>query len=217
MVSMYVLDLNGWDVKRTTKPYGTSLWRGIFNNLDTFRQGLKFSIGDGRRTRFWFDLWLGEELLQFKFPTLFHLFRRQKAFVSEMFYMAEDGSILWDLGLNRRQSEQATKEFAELLQLLEGFALEGGEDSRTWRWEKSGQFSVSLCYKHIHKGCEAISWHEDVWDSRIPLKLCFHIWLIHHNAVLMQDNLAKHGVIVVNRCCLCKRNLETANHLFLNC
>ena len=35
--------------------------------------------------------------------------------------------------------------------------------------------------------------------------------------MLTQDNLQKRGINVVNRCCLCKKDLEDRDHLFLNC
>jgi hypothetical protein len=35
--------------------------------------------------------------------------------------------------------------------------------------------------------------------------------------VLTLDNLRKRQLIVINRCCLCKSDGETVNHLFLHC
>lgn len=51
----------------------------------------------------------------------------------------------------------------------------------------------------------------------MPTKISFFTWLVHHNSLLTQDNLERKVRTLVNRCCMCKKELETINHLFLHC
>lgn len=44
--------------------YGWSPWRGIMTQLDSFKAGLAFEVGDGGRVRFWIDAWCGERPLR---------------------------------------------------------------------------------------------------------------------------------------------------------
>ncbi|OVA09145.1 hypothetical protein BVC80_8363g1 [Macleaya cordata] len=159
------------------------------------RMGIIFSVGDGRRTQFWSDCWLGEEPLQYKFPTLFAHSRRQKAFVSEMFKRMEDGSILWDLDLNRRQSEQATKEFAEISQLLDGFGFEGEEDSRAWRcpWvlpaKIIGVFAESSAKRFSDRG-------NHLWRL-LPFAVCWVVWL-ERNSRTFEDKEKERDKVILD-------------------
>jgi hypothetical protein len=47
-------------------------------------QGLKYILGDGKKIRFWFDVWLGECPLKIRFNNLFEISREQKWMVSKV-------------------------------------------------------------------------------------------------------------------------------------
>ena len=36
----------------------TNTWRGILETKELVQKGLRFSIGDGRKTKFWIDKWV---------------------------------------------------------------------------------------------------------------------------------------------------------------
>lgn len=63
----------GWCSKEGRGSYGVSLWKFIRKEWNTFEKHLKFEVGDGARTRFWFDVWSGESLLCMAFPIVFNL------------------------------------------------------------------------------------------------------------------------------------------------
>ncbi|CAL1389265.1 unnamed protein product [Linum trigynum] len=56
-----------------------------------------------------------------------------------------------------------------------------------------------------------------VWRKLIPAKISFFIWTVAHGKILMVDMLQKHGWSLANRCELCYRDAETADHLFTSC
>jgi hypothetical protein len=43
------------------------------------------------------------------------------------------------------------------------------------------------------------------------------VWTAALGKILTQDNLRKRRVIVINRCCMCKKTEETVDHLLLHC
>jgi hypothetical protein len=50
---------------------GSHFWKSIHKIKHYFKLGAKHAVGDGRRTRFWSDWWLGREPLKDSFPYLF--------------------------------------------------------------------------------------------------------------------------------------------------
>jgi hypothetical protein len=47
--------------------------------------------------------------------------------------------------------------------------------------------------------------------------LAFFAWLAAIGKILTMNNLRKRRVIVVDRCCMCKRNGDSVHYLLLNC
>jgi hypothetical protein len=56
-----------------------------------------------------------------------------------------------------------------------------------------------------------------VWRTQAPLRVIFFVWSAALGKILTIDNLRKQHVIVMNRCCMCKRSEETVDHLLLHC
>ncbi|OVA20230.1 Reverse transcriptase zinc-binding domain [Macleaya cordata] len=151
------------------------------------------------------------------FPRLYASSRKQGAFISDIIHMDSNGIISWDLDLSRRIYEEDMGEVAGITHLLESFRLSDEEDSRFWKLEKSGEFTVSSCYQLCHKSPPPDFPHKQVWDPIAPTKITFFAWQLHHNAIMTQDNMAKRGHVVVNRCVMCRMNAESVNHLMIHC
>jgi hypothetical protein len=47
--------------------------------------------------------------------------------------------------------------------------------------------------------------------------VAFFAWLAALCKILTMDNLRKMHIIIVDRCCLCKRDGESVDHLLLHC
>jgi hypothetical protein len=56
-----------------------------------------------------------------------------------------------------------------------------------------------------------------VWRTQAPPRVIFFAWLVALGKILTLDNLRKRHVIVINRCCMCKRSEEMVDHLLLHC
>jgi hypothetical protein len=56
---------------------------------------------------------------------------------------------------------------------------------------------------------------KSVLQTKNPLRVAFFPWSAALGKILAIDNLRKH-VIVVDRCCMCKRNEESVDHLLLH-
>jgi hypothetical protein len=52
---------------------------------------------------------------------------------------------------------------------------------------------------------------------RLLQEWLFFVWSAALGKILTLDNLRKRNIIVINRCCMCKRSEETVDHLLLHC
>jgi hypothetical protein len=56
-----------------------------------------------------------------------------------------------------------------------------------------------------------------VWRSQAPPRAAFFTWSAALGRILTLDNLRKRNLIIVDRCCLCKRDGESVDHILLHC
>ena len=54
-------------------------------------------------------------------------------------------------------------------------------------------------------------------ETKCAEKVSFFIWTVALGKFLTIDNLRRRKVVIVDWCCMCKRNVETIDHLLLHC
>ena len=64
--------------------YDTGLWKDIRKGWHTLSQNAVFSLGDGRRLRFWKDIWCGEVILSNAFPNPFNMAAHKEVLVVDV-------------------------------------------------------------------------------------------------------------------------------------
>ena len=90
---------------------------------------------NGKKTRFWFDVWALECPLKIAFHRLFDICRQQNWTV---FQVLDEGDI--NLSFRRNFGDEEAIEWEELLDLIEGTVLTRESDTAVWALEKSGDF-----------------------------------------------------------------------------
>jgi len=55
-----------------------------------------------------------------------------------------------------------------------------------------------------------------VWRIQAPSRVAFFAWSAALGKILTLDNLRKRHVIVMDRCCICKKNGKSVDHLRLH-
>jgi hypothetical protein len=107
---------------------------------------------------------------------------------------------------------------ASFLTLLYSIKIDhDGEDKFWWSPSRKGNFDVKSFYKTLaYKEPIHFPW-KSIWQTKVPLKMAFFAWAAALGKILTLDNLKKRHVIVINRCCMCKKNGESVDHLLLHC
>ena len=80
--------------------YGVGLWKTIRKLWDVVSSKLSFSVGNGKRIKFWKDKWCGDEPLNVSFPSLFALSNSKDAWVVELWQHSNKGGG-WNLNFLR--------------------------------------------------------------------------------------------------------------------
>ena len=68
----------GWFSKIPRGNAGLGLWKGINAKAAKLKQDCAFYLGEGKRIRFWEDVWCGEVTLCASFPTLYNIARTKR-------------------------------------------------------------------------------------------------------------------------------------------
>jgi zinc-binding in reverse transcriptase len=58
---------------------------------------------------------------------------------------------------------------------------------------------------------------EIIWQINLPLRVAIFAWLLLQNRLLTIDNFIKKGWMIPNMCYMCRKEVETATHLFSEC
>jgi hypothetical protein len=86
-----------------------------------------------------------------------------------------------------------------------------------WNPFKRGLFEVRSYYEVlIMKNGPLFSW-KSIWRVKAPTRVAFFVWSASLGKILTHDNLRKRNVVVIEWCCMCKKNGESIDHLLLHC
>jgi hypothetical protein len=181
----------GWCSREIAGAFGVGLWKFIRKGWETFSKFLRFEVGDGSRTRFWHDLWCGDTVLKEVFSDLFGIARVKDASVADNMEIL-GGSIQWNVSFVREAHDWKVDAFTSFFQVLDSTRVNRDRaDCLSWVSSKKGVFP----------------W-KSVWRSQAPPKAAFFTWSAALGRILTLDNLRKRHIILVDRCCLCKRDGE---------
>lgn len=62
----------------------------------------------------------------------------------------------------------------------------------------------------------SIPW-KPLWKLKVPTKVNFFLWTKELGRVLTTDNLQRFQVVVIEWCCVCKKDGEIIDHLLIHC
>jgi hypothetical protein len=102
-----------------------------------------------------------------------------------------------------------------------GVQLRRKPDTLLWMGgDTSGRISVKNIYEAIENKKQYLvigGWRKSLWSWEVPMKLKLFTWLMIENKILTWEILQRRGFVGPGWCMLCKKNLETNFHLFVEC
>jgi hypothetical protein len=167
----------------------------------------RFNVQDGTGTRFWEDLWIGNEPLMKKYPSLYNIARRKSASVAQVL-----STTPLNVSFRRALVGENWNKWLQLVGSILNVHLNEHKDSFVWTCSK--KFSVKNLYNDVLMRT-GTPFKCQTWKAKIPLKIKFFLWYLRKGVILNKDNLAKRQWKGCTCCCFCSKN-ETVHHLFFD-
>jgi hypothetical protein len=102
-----------------------------------------------------------------------------------------------------------------------GVILQEKPDSLKWT---GGDLSGQVTVKNVYLASEKLKWNYKIggwrkalWSWDCPLKIKLFIWLLVENKILTWEILQRRGFTGPSICKLCLKNVESTQHLFMEC
>jgi hypothetical protein len=152
-------------------------------------------IGDGERTLFWKDRWVGETPLKVHFSRLFDLCLDKDMLVADMYRL---GWGFYGNGWRWRRRLFAWEEelWGECCGVLANVLLQVHTlDDWEWLPDPDAGYSVSGAYHILTRlnSTESYSHCELVWNNLVPLKVSAFAWRFMYNRLPTKYNLFDRG------------------------
>jgi hypothetical protein len=165
---------------------GSQFWKGLMSVREDVVRGLTYILGDGKKIRFWLDVWMGSCALKVTFPRLFEICNQQEWSVSRVL---RDGNL--NMTFRRNFGAAQEVEWADLTTMMENTHLTLSLDTMRWVFEKSGQFSITSLYRELVFLGVVNKWMMSLWRARLPLKIKSFLWKICNDKIQSVEELKK--------------------------
>ena len=110
------------------------MWKDIISVKEKFVQNIRYRISSGEKIPFWKNTWIGEWLLEKKFPDLFKCAMEKEAKVKCYFGKGNNGEVIWCPIFGRNLRDVEERQFLSLINLLREVNIpKEGEDDRIWK------------------------------------------------------------------------------------
>nr|GEV58519.1 RNA-directed DNA polymerase, eukaryota, reverse transcriptase zinc-binding domain protein [Tanacetum cinerariifolium] len=169
-------------------------------------------IGNGFSTRFWEDVWCGEQPLKTIFPRIYLLETYRLCLVKNRVSFLDMNSFL------RRQprGDLEMNQFIDLHAKLENIVLTDQDDSWSWTLNPSG-FPVASVRHLIDSKTLDTPPNATRWIRHIPIKVNIFVWRLMLNTLPVRVNLDRRGIDVDSVLCpKCQADVETINYIFFS-
>jgi hypothetical protein len=180
-----------------------------------FNASVSVSVGDGSRTLFWVDPWIGGLTAEAIAPAVVRMVRPGIKRNRTVQHGLQGASWLMDIA--GELSVDAVVQFLKLWHELRDMSVSAGDDVFSWKWTANGQFTSKTAYRAFFFGRTALPGADQVWNAFAPFKVQFHAWLALRNRCWTAERLTRRGLPTHTLCPLCDAVAETMDHLSLQC
>ena len=78
-------------------------------------------------------------------------------------------------------------------------------------------FAIRSYYQVLTKSFNRSFPWKIVWKSKVPSRVALFVWTATLENILTIDNIRKRQILILDWCCMCKRNGKSVDHLLIHC
>lgn len=165
-------------------------------------------IGNGVKTLFREDRWLGEKSLADRYPRLYNLTFSKKPTVQEVRTAGIDSIVF-----RRVLHDETDVQWDEVLKLVAEVEIREDQDRVRWHLNNKNKFVVKELYLLLKTG--RLVGYISLWKLKIPHKIKIFLWLMLRNSILTKDNLLRRAWAGNTESHFCGAK-KIINHLFFD-
>ncbi|XP_016172465.1 uncharacterized protein LOC107614851 [Arachis ipaensis] len=191
---------------------------------DKMVTGLSMKIGDGRRTRFWEDVWLLCGSLKDRFSRLFSISNQCGSVIGDCGFW--DGiEWIWNFQWRRELFQWELELLNQLHEALRPVKLVNHREDRViWKYDRQSVFSTNsfvqvMQVERLPEEVTSYNFTSTIWKGLVPQRVELFAWFVLISRVNTKERLSRFGIIRQEDtvCVLCNNELEHVYHLFLGC
>lgn len=183
----------------------------MVQSREVLKWGCQVIANNGKKARFWDEIWAGTVPLKLEFPSLYHLCSDRGCLIGDIWV-----GDSWKVDFRRPLGLGDMKEWDRMMVLLENYSLNDSEDTFTWVLDKSGKYSTRSMYRRLTFRGVINRRMQKLWRSKLPQKLKVFLWFASQDRLQTGLNLKKKNWKGNAKCCLCGV-LENMDHIFFRC
>ena len=86
-----------------------------------------------------------------------------------------------------------------------------------WKPAMGRGFAIRSYYQVLTKSFNRSFPWKIVWKSKVPSRVALFVWTATLENILTIDNIRKRQILILDWCCMCKRNGKSVDHLLIHC
>ncbi|XP_016204110.1 uncharacterized protein LOC107644693 [Arachis ipaensis] len=161
--------------------------------------GLAMEVGDGRRTRFWEDVWIMGGSLKDRYPRLFSVSNQRGSVIGDCGFW--DGlTWIWNFQWRRELFQWELELVNQLHNTLRIVKLAlGREDRVVWKYDKKGIFSTNSFVQMLQvemapEDISSYNFTRSIWKGLVPPRVELFVWFGLIGRVNTKERLRRFGV-----------------------
>ncbi|GJX67598.1 RNA-directed DNA polymerase, eukaryota, partial [Tanacetum coccineum] len=175
---------------------------------------IQIKLGNGDKTAFWEDVWIGSSALKVLYPRMYALETCKSVKVGTKLAQSS-----LEYSFRRRPRGGVEQEqYEALLVQVHDVTLVPLSDRRIWSLESSGDFSVASVRKVIDDKMLLDVATKTRWIKSVPIKVNVHAWKVKIDSLPTRLNISRRGMDIDSiTCSICDSGVESSSHLFFTC
>ena len=142
-------------------------------------------MGNGRKVRFWEDVWCGEAPLCSSFPYLYEVASSKGDMAAVLWEITGEGGG-WNFRFKRHLNDWELEEAQRFIGIVSTKSLSPlTVDRMWWKGAKDGMFSVKSGYDVLDVGWQNLVPVKMIWNPIAPTKVGFFVWEAWWGKILM--------------------------------